>query len=221
MRKSRSISEEIKEKEDMSTEFKIWAWLERYWKILASIVAVVVCTWASCLLVRWYQRKRVQHYLAQYEQQKTLSEQLQWAEKTLPQGLKSLQGFTFLEKANDDFSHKNYLSAVHYYQKAMQYLTIFPLLEQAQLGYAFSNIYVFNVEEAEKTFLNLVCCSSDYIRAQVFYALSYIAYQKNDSRAFDDYCKELARFPEGDAFLSQLNILKIVDTSNDQKKNLL
>jgi hypothetical protein len=221
VKKGRKISEEVKEKEDIPTEFKIWIWLERYWKILVSISVVVVCTWASFLLVRWCQKKQVQHHLAQYEQQKTLSERLQWAEKTLPQGLKSLQGFTFLEKANDDFSHKSYLSAIHYYQKAMQHLTISPLLEQAQLGYAFSNIYALNVEEAEKTFLNLVRCSSNYLRAQAFYALGYIAHQKNDSKAFNDYCKELACFPEGDSFLSQLNILKIVDTFNDQKKNLL
>jgi hypothetical protein len=221
VKKSQKISEEVKGKENIPTEFKIWAWLERYWKILASVAVVAVCTWTSFLLVKWCQRKQVQYHLAQYERQKTLFERLQWAEKMLPQGLKSLQGFTFLEKANDDFSHKNYLSAVHYYQKAMQHLIVYPLLEQAQLGYAFSNIYALNAEEAEKTFLNLVRCSSDYIRAQAFYALGYIAYQKNDSRAFDDYCKELARFPEGDAFLSQLNILKIVDTSNDQKKNLL
>ncbi|MDR0755891.1 MAG: hypothetical protein LBE99_03190 [Puniceicoccales bacterium] len=221
MKKSQKISEGVKVKGDVPAEFKIWVWLEHYWKILASVAAVVVCTWASFLLVKWCQRKQVQYYLAQYERQKTLSERLQWAEKTLPQGLKSLQGFTFLEKANDDFSHKNYLSAAHYYQKAMQHLTISPLLEQAQLGYAFSNIYALNVEEAEKTFLNLIRCSSNYLRAQAFYALSYIAHQKNDSKAFDHYCEELARFSEGDAFLSQLNILKIVDTSNDQKKNLL
>jgi hypothetical protein len=221
VKKGRKISEEVKGKEDIPTEFKIWVWLEHYWKILASISVVIVCTWASFLLARWCQRKQIQHHLAHYEQQKTLSERLQWAEKILPQGLKSLQGFTFLEKANDDFSHKNYLSAIHYYQKAIQHLTISPLLEQAQLGYAFSNIYALNVEEAEKTFLNLVRCSSNYLRAQAFYALGYIAYQKNDSKAFDEYCKELARFPEGDSFLSQLNILKIVDTSNDQKKNLL
>jgi hypothetical protein len=221
VKRSQKISEEVKVREVVPTEFKIWVWLERYWKILASLSVVVVCIWASFLLARWCQKKQVQHYLTQYERQKTLSERLQWAERRLPQGLKSLQGFTFLEKANDDFSHKNYLSAAHYYQKAMQHLTIFPLLEQAQLGYAFSNIYALNVEEAEKTFLNLVRCSSNYLRAQAFYALSYIAHQRNDSKTFNNYCEELARFPEGDAFLSQLNILKIVDTSNDQKKNLL
>ena len=192
-------------------EIKIWSYLQRYKNILLSSFSIILAAWAFHALFAWGQEKRIQFHLAKYAKLTTHEEQLRWAETRLPKGLNALKGFIFLEKANKDFNKRHYEEAANYYQKAIQYLTISPLLEHAQLGYAFSELYDNHTEEAKSTLISLTNNNSAYLKALANYTLGYLAHNEKDAEAFSNYSKALSQFPEGENFINQL---KILDTLN-------
>ena len=192
-----------------STESKIFFWLEKYWKPIATIVGIIVAAWLFILIVSWFRGKQIERYAQKFAQQKSATERLQWAESSLPHGLDGLKGFVFLETANEAFKNKDFEKALQYYEKAKAILSVSPLAEHAQLGYAFSAIYAKDLNKAERMFSLLQYNHSGFVKAQALYGLAYIACQNKNADALESNKEKLKSLPEAESLQVQIDALKI------------
>lgn len=201
----RSSDNSSAEKDVVAHERKIWNWLNQHVQLLIYIAFVALILGAIGFIFRWINEQKAQKCLQAYRTKTSLAERVAWAENTsLPSSLKNTQGFVFLEQANKSMRNKAYAKAMLYYQKAKKSLQVFPLREQAIMGYAYAAIHAHQLEIAEKELQVFYKCPSPYLRAQALYALCEIAAQRNDSQQFHHYKTQLQACEQSDFFLSQI-----------------
>lgn len=197
------------EKEPMAdvvaNERKIWNWLNQHVPLLIYVAFAILILGAISFIFRWINEQKSRKCLQEYRTKTSLSERVAWAENaSLPSSLKNTQGFVFLEQANKSMQNKAYAKAMLYYQKAKKSLQVFPLREQASMGYAYAALNAHQLEVAEKELQIFYKCPSPYLRAQALYALCEIAAQRKDSQQFHHYKTQLQACEQGDLFLPQI-----------------
>jgi tetratricopeptide (TPR) repeat protein len=181
-------------------------WLSRQTRLLLVIGCIALAGFAIMSIFRWVNARTTAKHLAVYQTKTTLQEQVAWAESaTLPHDLKPLQGFIFLEQANDCMAQKAFDRAMQYYQRAQQHVTIAPFSEQALCGYGFAAIQAQQWGTAEAALQNLTRSKSQYMQARAWYGLCYIAMQKKDAKGIENCKKQLKTFPQlGEDLLQRL-----------------
>ena len=191
-------------------EKKIWDWLNRYGRHLAIAGATLVVFWAFYLIGCAWNRHTVRKHLEDYSGKDSLQERVAWAEMKQPCALKNLQGFVFLENAQSCMERNDFRGAIVYFNKAMEYLKISPLKEQALTGVAYAYLQDGQTDKAKEMFLELYKCKSKYLRAQALFALCSIAMQESDKTTFEKYRERLQEYDEGVGFLQKLEIFESV-----------
>ncbi len=219
MKKGENL-EQVEVVEVASTEKKIWNWLGKYGFCLLRLGLVLVLIWGAYLLLGAWSDCRAKKHANAYGQLTTLQSRVEWAEQAHPKALRNLQGFVFLENAHTLWDAGEIEKSILYFQKARDYLKISPLKEQALAGCAFGYLQVGQLDMAEKLFLELNKCTFKYLRAQSLYALCSIAEQRKDDVILESYKKQLQKYEEGDTLIRQLDLLKLIQTSSNDTKNL-
>lgn len=191
-------------------EKKIWDWLNRYGRHLAIAGATLVVFWAFYLIGCAWNRHTVRKHLEDYSGKDSLQERVAWAEMKQPCALKNLQGFVFLENAQSCMERNDFRGGIVYFNKAMEYLKISPLKEQALTGVAYAYLQDGQTDKAKEMFLELYKCKSKYLRAQALFALCSIAMQEGDKATFEKYRERLQEYDEGVGFLQKLEIFESV-----------
>ena len=191
-------------------EKKVWDWVNRYGRSVAIAFAVLVVAWAIYLMGCAWNRHTVRKHLEDYAAKDSLQERVVWAEAKQPCALKNLQGFTFLENAHNFMERGDFGKAVVYFNKAMEFLKISPLKEQALAGLAYACLQNAQPDVAKKMFLELYKCKSKYLRAQALFALCDIAMQEGDEATLKKYKEQLQTYDEGAGFLQKLEIFESV-----------
>ena len=219
MKKGENL-EQVEVVEIASTEKKIWNWFGKYGFNLLRLGLVLVLVWGAYLLWSAWNDCRSKKHANAYAQLTTLQSRVKWAEQAHPKALRNLQGFVFLENAHALWDAGEFEKSILYFQKARDYLKISPLKEQSLAGCAFGYLQIGQLDMAEKLFLELNKCTFKYLRAQSLYALCAIAEQKKDDIILENYKKQLQKYEEGDTLIRQLDLLKLIQTSSNDTKNL-
>ncbi len=211
-RRSSNRSEKEPMADVVANERKIWNWLNQHVPLLIYVAFAILILGAISFIFRWLNEQESRKCLQEYRTKTSLSERVAWAENTsLPSSLKNIQGFVFLEQANKSMKNGAYAKAMLYYQKAKKSLLVFPLREQANIGYAYAALNAHQLEVAEKELqafyqeLQIFYkCPTHYLRAQALYALCEIAAQRKDLQQFHHYKTQLQACEQGDLFLPQI-----------------
>ena len=219
MKKGENL-EQVEVVEVASTEKKIWNWLGQHGNCLLRLGLVLVLIWGAYLLLNTWSNCRAKKHANAYAQLTALQSRVEWAECSHPKALRNLQGFVFLENAHTLFDNGEIEKSILYFQKARDYLKISPLKEQALAGCAFGYLQIGQLDMAEKLFLELNKCTFKYLRAQSLYALCFIAEQRKNEVVLESYKKQLQKYEEGDTLIRQLDLLKLIQTSSNETKNL-
>lgn len=219
MKKGENL-DQVEVVEVASTEKKIWNWLGQHGYCLLRLGLVLVLIWGAYLLISAWNNCRTKKHTNTYAQLTTLQSRVKWAEQTHPKALRNLQGFVFLENAHTLWDAEEIEKSILYFQKARDCLKISPLKEQALAGCAFGYLKIGHLDMAEKLFLELNKCTFKYLRAQSLYALCAIAEQRKDEVVLESYKKQLQKYEEGDTLIRQLDLLKLIQTSSNDTKNL-
>ncbi len=219
MKKGENL-EQVEVVEVVSTEKKIWNWLSQYGYCLLRLGLILVFAWGAYLLLNAWSDWRAKKHAKTYAQLTTLQNRVEWAEQSHPKALRNLQGFVFLENAHTLWDAGEIEKSILYFQKARDYLKTSPLKEQALAGCAFGYLQIGQLDMAEKLFLELNKCTFKYLRAQSLYALCSIAEQRKDEVILKSYKKQLQKYEEGDTLIRQLDLLKLIQTSSNDTKNL-
>ena len=191
-------------------EKKVWDWVNRYGRHLAIAGAMLVVFWAFYLIGCAWNKHTVRKHLEDYSGKDSLQERVAWAEMKQPCALRNLQGFVFLENAHSCLERNDFHGAIVYFNKAIEFLKISPLKEQALTGIAYAYLQDGQTDKAKEMFLELYKCKSKYLRAQALFALCSIAMQEGDKTTFEKYRERLQEYDEGVGFLQKLEIFESV-----------
>ena len=195
---------------DVPIEKKIWDWLNQYGRTVAIVFAVLITVWAVYLIGCAWNRHAIRKHLGDYSAKNSLQERVAWAEEKQPCALKNLQGFVFLENAHNYTEMGDFGKVIVYFNKAIEFLKISPLREQALAGVAYAYLQNAQPDMAKKMFLELYKCKSKYLRAQALFALCSIAMQEGDEATFKKYKERLQEYDEGVGFLQKLDMFESV-----------
>ena len=171
---------------------------------------MLVVAWAIYLIGCAWNRHAIRKHLKNYNTKISLQERVTWAEEKHPCALRNMQGFIFLENAYTCTENGDFGKAIVYFNKAIEFLKISPLKEQALAGVAYAYLQNEQRDMAKKMFLELYKCRSKYLRAQALFALCSIAMQEDDEVTFAKYKERLQEYDEGVGFLQKLEIFQSV-----------
>ena len=208
--RKKTVLEDENEIVEVPIEKKIWDWLSQYGRLLAITFSVLIVAWAVYLMGRAWNRHIVHNHLKDYSAINSLHERVIWAESKHPGTLKNLRGFVFLENAHNHMNNSDFKEAITYFEKAIDFLNVSPLKEQAQVGIAYAYLQNAQPDMAKKMFLELYKSKSKYLRAQALFALCGIAMQEGDEATFEKYKKRLQEYDEGVGFLQKLEVFESV-----------